>query len=191
VKNYIQWDDSRFILTFGDTKLRGKYCQEIVDRLRERRLVKQVFESELGQLPESCQEVVRDITEPKNRELRRDLEKELASVIDGAGFPLKSNCGDASNLVIVNSYTLKSVRAQSRNDEGPILVRKGTDVTTCEEASDLFKSIDEKMVRPHFALYAPVEYRNPAERRAMQAKLREPILNCLEGFGNGQRDGSS
>ena len=59
-------------------------------------------------------------------------------------------------------------------------------MTTFEEASTLFRSIDEKMVRPHFALYAPVEHGNPAERRAMQTKLREPIVKCLEGFGNGK-----
>lgn len=96
------------------------------------------------------------------------------------------NYADPSNLVIVNAYTQKSVRTQSRNDEGPILVGKGNNVTTFEEASDLFRSIDEKMVRPHFALYAPVEYANPAERRAMQTKLLEPILKCLEGFSNGK-----
>jgi HD superfamily phosphohydrolase len=186
VKNYMQWDDARFMLAFGDAKLKGKYCHEIVTGLRTRKLLKQVFESPVGQLPEPCQEVVRDITKPKNREQRRKLEQALAAVIRTAGFPLKCVCGDAANFVIANAYTQKSVRAQSRNDEGPILVRKGTEVTTFEEASTLFQSIDEKMVRPHFALYAPVEHGNPAERRAMQTKLREPILKCLEGFGNGK-----
>ena len=174
VKNYMQWDDARFMLAFGDAKLKGKYCHEIVTGLRTRKLLKQVFESPVGQLPEPCQEVVRDIAKPKNREQRRKLEQALATVIRTAGFPLKCVCGDAANFVIANAYTQKSVRAQSRNDEGPILVRKGTEVTTFEEASTLFQSIDEKMVRPHFALYAPVEHGNPAERRAMQTKLREP-----------------
>jgi hypothetical protein len=91
-----------------------------------------------------------------------------------------------TKLVIANSYTLKSVRAQSRNDEGPILVRKGNNLTTFEEESDLFRSINEKLVDPRFAIYAPVDYENPTERRALQAKLQEPILKCLEGFGNGQ-----
>jgi hypothetical protein len=140
----------------------------------------------VAQLPESCQEPVRDITKPQNRERRRNLEQELAAVIEGAGFILKCDCGDPSNFVIVNAYTQKSVRAQSRNDEGPILVRKGSVLTTFEEASTLFQSIDEKMVRPHFALYAPVEYHNPAERRTLQTKLRDPIVKCLEGFGNGK-----
>src|ERR1039457_4124223 len=153
--------------------------------LRSRRLLKQLFDSAVSQLPESCQEFVRDITNPKHRGLRRALEQKLAAVIQDNGIPLKCACKDASNLVIVNSFTLKSVRVQSRDDEGPILVRKGDEKTTFEEASDLFRSIDEKMVRPQFAIYAPVEYNNPAERRSMQVKLRDPILRCLDEFGNG------
>ena len=186
VRNYMTWDDAKFMLAFGDVKLKGKYCQEIVARLRSRKLMKQLFESAIGQLPESCQEAIRDITRPKNRHVRRKLEQRLAGVIQDSGFKLNCDLGDASNLVIVNAYSQKTVRAQSRNDEGPILVRKGSSVTTFEEASDLFRSIDEKMVRPHFALYAPVEYANPAERRAMEIRLKEPILKCLEGFDDGK-----
>ena len=40
------------------------------------------------------------------------------------------------------------------------------------------------MENPHLALYAPVEDGNPAERRAMNNKLRYPIEKCLEGFGD-------
>ncbi len=186
VRNYMDWDDARFLLTFGDAKLKGTYCQEIVAGLRSRKLLKQVFDAEIAALPESCQEVVQDITKPKHRGLRRKLEQQMAEVIQSAGFRLKCGCKDASNFVVVNAYSQKSVRAQSRNDEGPILVRQGSRVTTFEEASTLFKSINEKMIRANFALYAPVEHANPAERRKMQTKLREPILKCLEGFGNGK-----
>jgi hypothetical protein len=186
IQNYLQWDDSRFLLSFGDAKLKGTYCQEIVERLRARHLLKQLFDSSVGQLPESCQEIVRDITKPKHVGRRRALEQRLAGLIQDNGFSLKCKCKDPSNLVIVNSFTLKSVREQSRDDEGPILVKKGAEKTTFEEASDLFGSIDEKMVRPQFAIYAPVDYNNAAERRTMQVKLREPILRCLDDFGNGE-----
>ncbi|MCX6633486.1 MAG: hypothetical protein NT090_00090 [Acidobacteria bacterium] len=53
VRNYTQWDDSRFLLTFGASALKDTYCHEIVERLRTRRLLKVVFESTVGQLPES------------------------------------------------------------------------------------------------------------------------------------------
>jgi hypothetical protein len=122
VRNYMQWDDARFLLEFGNPTLKGTYCHEIVERLRSRRLLKQLFDSAVSQLPESCQELVRDITKPQHRELRRALEQKLAAVIQDSGIPLKCSCKDASKLVIVNSFTLKSVRVQSRDDEGPILV---------------------------------------------------------------------
>ncbi len=186
IQNYVQWDDSRFLQSFGDAKLKGTYCQEIIERLKARRLLKQLFESSVGQLPESCQEIVRDITKPKHVGQRCELEQRLAYLIQDSGFGLKCRCKDPSNLVIVNSFTLKSVREQSRDDEGPILVRKGREKTTFEEASDLFRSIDEKMVSPQFAIYAPVDYDNAAERRSMQVTLREPILRCLDDFGNGK-----
>jgi HD superfamily phosphohydrolase len=184
VRNYMQWDDSRFLLAFDNPTLKGTYCHEIVERLRSRHLLKQLFDSAVSQLPESCQEFVRDITKPKHLRLRRALEQKLATVIQDNGIPLKCKCKDASNLVVVNSFTLKSARLQSRDDEGPILVRKGAEKTTFEEASDLFRSIDEKMVRPQFAICAPVEYNNPAERRSIQVKLHDPILRCLDEFGN-------
>ena len=186
VTNYTQWDDAKFMLTFGDPRFQGKYCYELVDRLRRRRLIKQVFESRVSALPESCRDVVQTIANPKNRKERRSLEEKITTVVHEAGVRLNCKLGDPSNLVIANSYTLKSVRAQSRNDEGPILVRKGKQLTTFEEESDLFRSINEKLVDPRFAIYAPVDYENPTERRALQIKLQEPILKCLEGFGNGK-----
>jgi len=186
VRNYTQWDDARFMLTFGEPRFEGKYCHELVDRLRRRRLIKQVFESRVSVLPESSRDAIQAVTKPQSRKLRRSLEQKLAATIEGAGVKLNCGAADPSNMVIANSYTLKSVRAQSRNDEGPILVRKGTALTTFEEESDLFRSINEKLVDPRFAIYAPVDYENPTERRALQNKLREPILECLKGFGNGE-----
>ena len=59
-------------------------------------------------------------------------------------------------------------------------------VLTSEEESDLFRSINEKMNDPHFAVYAPVLHQNPGERRDLQNKIKEPILRCLEGFENGE-----
>ena len=186
VRNYTQWDDARFMLTFGEPRFKGKYCHELVNRLRRRRLIKQIFESRVSVLPESSRDAIQAVTRPQNRTLRRLLEQRIAATIEGAGVKLNCGAADPSNMVIANSYTLKSVRAQSRNDEGPILVRKGTALTTFEEESDLFRSINEKLVDPRFAIYAPVDYENPTERRELQNKLWEPILECLKGFGNGE-----
>lgn len=80
VRNYLEWDDSRFLLAFGDQWFNGTYCHEIVNRLRRRHLVKQVFESRASTLPEACRDVIEPITKPKNRKTRRDLEEKLAAV---------------------------------------------------------------------------------------------------------------
>jgi hypothetical protein len=39
---------------------------------------------------------------------------------------------------------------------------------------------------PHFAVYAPVVYHSPGERRDLHNKIKAPIVRCLEGFGNGE-----
>lgn len=102
----------------------------------------------------------------------------------GAGVQLRCELEDPSHLVVAYSYTLKSVRIQSRDDEGPILVHRAPRILTFEEESDLFRSINEKLTDPRFAVYAPVEYENPADRRDLQNRAKEPILKCLEEYGN-------
>jgi hypothetical protein len=82
------------MLAFGSSTLKGSYCHEIVGRLKSRRLLKQLFDEAVSQLPESCQEIVRDIIKPKHRELRRSLEQKIATVIQDNGIPLKCECKD-------------------------------------------------------------------------------------------------
>src|SRR5208283_5358493 len=88
VNNYMDWDDARFMLVFGNARLDGKYCYELVNRLRRRRLLKQVFESRVSVLPESCRDAVETITKPKNREGRRCLEQRVAAAMTDAGVRL-------------------------------------------------------------------------------------------------------
>jgi hypothetical protein len=49
-----------------------------------------------------------------------------------------------------------------------------------ENASDLFNSIQEKLNDPRFAIFVPVAYENPVERRELRNKIKEPILKVLE-----------
>jgi hypothetical protein len=137
-------------------------------------------------LPEICRERITALTKTENRGLRRTLESNLAAAMVEAGVKLDSTLKDPSHLVVAHSYSLKSVRAQSRNDEGSIMVHTIPNPTPFEEESDLFKSINEKLNDPHFAVYAPVAYENPGERRTLFNQVKDPILRCLEGFGNGE-----
>lgn len=186
VTNYTKWDDGRFLLEFGDECYRGKYCHDLVERLRQRRLLKRVFDDRVSHLPESCREFLASISKIGNRPRRRELESKLSAAIREAGVEFNSTLPDPSHLLIAHSYSLKSARAQSRNDEGSIMVHTTPNPTPFEEESDLFKSITEKLNDPHFSVYAPVSYENPGERRAMVSRIKEPILRCLEGFTNGE-----
>lgn len=186
VENYIKWDDGRFLLEFGDDRYSGRYCHDLVERLRQRRLLKRVFDARVSQLPEACREHVTAISKPENRAMRRKLESKIAAAVQKAGVKFDSALPDPSHLVIVHSYSLKSARAQSRNDEGPILVHTLPNPTPFEEESDLFRSINEKLNDPHFSVYAPVGYDSPGGRRELVGKVKEPILCCLEGLTNGE-----
>lgn len=187
VKNYVRWDDARFMLTFGDEKLKGKYSHEMVSRLAERRLLKQVFLEKLTGLPPACRETVESIAKHPNRARRRILERKLAEVVRTAGVNLTTDLPDPSKFLIVNCYKAKAVREMSRNDEGPILVRRGNDSpTTFENESDLFRSLSSEPTEARFSVYAPVEFENPTQRRDLQKKLHEPILRALEDFGNAE-----
>ena len=187
VQEYSRWDDARFIISFGDPKLEGTYCQELVERLAQRRLLKQVFEEKLTALPENSRDVLAGISKPRNRQVRRTLEQRIAESIQQADVRLATRCADSSHMVIVNSYTPKAVRELSRNDEGPILVRKrkGADLTTFENESDMFRSLSSEPVQGRFAVYAPVDYENPTLRRELQRAVYKPIMKCLEDISNG------
>jgi HD superfamily phosphohydrolase len=186
VENYIRWDDARFLLEFGAEHYRGGYCHDLVERLVQRRLLKRVFDDRVSHLPEVCRSLVTSISKPENRALRRNFESRISTALGVAGIKVSSALLDPSHLVIAHSYSLKSARAQSRNDEGSIMVHTTPNPTPFEEESDLFKSINEKLNDPHFSVYAPVHYSSPGERRELMSRIKEPILHCLEGIANGQ-----
>jgi HD superfamily phosphohydrolase len=186
VENYTKWDDARFLLEFGADQYRGGYCHDLVERLGQRRLLKRIFDDRVSHLPEACRDRVTSISKTENKELRRKLELEIAGCLEAAGVALHSALKDPSHLVIVHSYSLKSARTQSRNDEGSIMVHTAPNPAPFEEESDLFKSINEKLNDPHFSVYAPVGYENPGERRELMSRIKEPILRCLEGTSDGE-----
>ncbi len=86
VRDYTEWDDARFMLEFGGAKHKGSYCQHLLVRLARRRLLKQVFESRVSRLPESCGERVETIAKPENRAGRRELEGRLAEACGAPAF---------------------------------------------------------------------------------------------------------
>jgi HD superfamily phosphohydrolase len=184
-RNYIKWDDWRFIEAYSAETMKGKYCYDLVTRLTERRLLKEVFDVKLGSLPEDCRAKVKEISKPQNRTERRRIEDGIANALIGSGIKFDSNLTDPKRLVIVHDYSLKSVREQSRNDEGSIMIDE-VPPEPFEEASDLFRSIDEKLTTPHLAVYAPVAYHNPTEKKRLCDKAKKAIMTFLGGLKDGE-----
>jgi len=184
-ENYMQWDDARFLLEFGSNRYEGSCCKEIVNRLSSRRLLKQIFDAPFSDIPENCREILSQISLPQFRNKRSQLEKSICSALHEVGIPMQTECCDSSNLLIVHNFSLKSVRAQSRNDEASIMVDQKPEPLPFEEASDLFKSINEKMAIAHFAVYAPVTFDNPVERKRVLDAAHKAIMLVLEGLTNG------
>ena len=83
------------------------------------------------------------------------------------------------NLVIVNGYTIKSVKLQSRDDASQILVETDMGPKPFEQVSPLFMSINEKLDEAFVEVYAPVAYKNPPERDKIKNSIKEPIARIL------------
>jgi len=99
------------------------------------------------------------------------------------------NPEDDSHFLIIYSYSIKSVRAQSRNDEAAILVDLGPKgISTFEEESTLFNSINERLSEAFVELYAPVSYDTPVDREKMKATLDKIIFENIVSFFEGGKD---
>ncbi len=175
LQNYIAWDDRRFLLTFGgDEKLKDKYCFKILNNLHERRLLKRVFFKRVAEFPEPCRDPVSRISEPAQKEVRSRVEEALSvRISEQLGRDLDRR------LVIVHAYTIKSVGGFSRSDEGRLLVAGRPEPKTFDEESALFRSIGEGFSEAFVEVYAPVSYETDQERRVLQDKVRESIMETL------------
>lgn len=176
---YAQWDDARFLLHFGRDDLSGTYCQRLLERLRKRQLLKKIYGKRIKELPGNVRETLEQISSSNNREKRAELE---AMIHEEIRHRLPSNCdlGDGdSNFVILHSYKFKSVKEQSRDNEGPILVERSPTPKTFEEESALFHSIDASLSEAHVEVYAPIIYDSPAQRRKVLTTLDRPITEIL------------
>lgn len=179
---YARWSDARFLVAFGGESTTGN-CADILRRLIDRRLLKRVFRArrdDLKQLlsPEARDRIVR-ISDPSMKAERARIEAAVAEAVRSSGVPL---CDDADrdHLFIIHSYSIKSAREMSRNDDSGILVLDGGAPEPFTDRSKLFESIDERMSDGYVDIFAPVEWKNHDDRRKYWAKLREPIVRAIE-----------
>jgi uncharacterized protein len=180
-ERYIQWDDSKFLQHFGGGPFSGTRIHRLLARLRQRRLLKRVFRKKIRELPEHCIEPLEQINMKEAKAKRTELESNIHRVIAN-DFRNHVDGEDDAFSVIVHSYKLKSVKEQSRNNEGPILVDRIPNPKMFEQESSLFRSIDEKLSEAYVEVYAPVGYDSPGQKRRLLMALDRSITEILTQF---------
>jgi uncharacterized protein len=174
--NYVQWDDARFIDTFSRGAYAPSRCGTMLGRLRDRRLLKRIFRLPVKELAPEAREYALEIIKAKHAVIRSETEAEIASQL--ASYSKTTvDAGD----VIVHSYAIRSAREMSRNDEAPVIVAiPGHGVRTLEQESTLFASIDERLSDQYIEVYAPIEWKNHAEREQCLTRLASDLRPILE-----------
>ena len=170
VTNYMEWDDARFMQEFCLNGPSKSKCKEMLERLRERRLLKRVFsERPLRFTPE-----VRDILMDLSPEKRSVIEQGIAEAL---GRVAESPVDPAS--VILHIFDIRSVKEMSRNDEGEILVIEDPP-ERFSEASTLFNSINERYSEESVDVYAPVDWKTETDKHKTRRDARDPIMEVIE-----------
>jgi HD superfamily phosphohydrolase len=174
VNNYVTWDDSRFLSTFGadnDSSL----CGQMLARLRERRLLKRVFWTRIKDFPAEIRDILTGISKQEEDDLRSGLEKGIAEEVAS-----RSGQKIDPEFVIVHAFDIKSVRETSRNEEEGILVDTSPKPKSFIDESTLFASINEGYVDQFVEVYAPVSWDTPADKNRIRRETHEPIKDLIE-----------
>ena len=187
LEEYLSWDDSKFLVVLTDQRFHGKECHTILTRLKQRNLLKRIYQRQIKELPEACRDQLYYISKPENKKIRSELESYLWEpickiVVDRCHGEITCS-PDNPNFLIVHAYAIKSVREMSQNDEASILVDKGVGTpSTFEEESTLFKSINEKLNQAFVEVYAPVGYDTPIDRTKLQKSIDDIVTEQIENF---------
>jgi HD superfamily phosphohydrolase len=172
VKNYVTWDDARFLGVFGPKESR---CGAMIQRLQGRRLLKRVFESRVREFNEAARETLMTLGRRERDALRGTIEAEIAEVIQQhSGQEIDPDC------VIAHAFDIKSVRESSRNEEAGILVATSPNPRPFTDESTLFASINEGYVDQFIEVYAPVVWETPTDKNKIRRECCEPIRTLIE-----------
>jgi hypothetical protein len=169
VRNYQQWDDARFMETLcpRQTEPPGKRSGELLQRLRSRRLLKQVYSDRIEDCDARVRESLKDLARPTSDALRDMIEDDAAQFMaDQLGTPI------AREFVIAHAFGIKSVRESAKNDEAEILVRRGSTPRNFSQESKLFESINAAFRDEFVEIYAPIEWPSLERRDEMREQWR-------------------
>jgi putative nucleotidyltransferase with HDIG domain len=164
--NWLVWNDEVLTSTICSGLTPEGYCKEIFRCLAERKLYKQIFSIRIGDL--------------KNPVIRQHISEEFDSFKD----EIEEEIGDYLKIeplyVISNKFTIQSVREQSRNSVGSILVLRESGPVTFEDESLLFRSIDEAEKDEFLEVYAPVAFEDSKDKKIRLRDYNEKIQEIIE-----------
>jgi HD superfamily phosphohydrolase len=177
IANYQLWDDSRFMETFCPLHADppGRLSGMLLRRLRERQLLKEVYSERVEGLDGRFREMVGDISKPRYDRLRVAIETEVGDFLE---MKLGTKC--TSGFVIAHSFTIKSVRESSRNEENQVLVRCGDRPRYFTDESKLLGSINEAFSDDLFKIYAPIKWPDPIKRDELRQSWKPQIRELVE-----------
>jgi hypothetical protein len=176
IARYKDFDDELFIQKFCIGGKDNSKCRELLLRLRERRLLKQVFTCRVNEFRPDVRDVLAKMIDERQK-IASDIETSIAEEIS----KLTGQKVDL-DFVIINAFNIRSVRETSRNDEAGILIagEAGQPPKPFEDESTLFASINERYADEFVEVYAPIEWNNETEKKTIRRKLREPIFKIIE-----------
>lgn len=176
ISRYKEFDDALFMQKFCITGKNDSKCKQLLLRLKERRLLKQIFACRVNEFQPDVRDVLAKMIN-ENKILASNIENSIAKKIKGS-----TNQEIDSDFVIINAFNIRSVREISRNDEAGILVAgvAEQEPKPFEEESTLFASINERYADEFVEVYAPVKWDTKTEKKTIRRKLKEPILKIIE-----------
>ena len=178
VKNYLQWDDARFMVEFC-LRAPKTACGKMLEALRSRRLHKCIFHTKIRDFSKGAREHVAKLSAPGAVQLRKQVEAAVAKILQRHA-PITNEF--EVDALIAHSFTIKSIRESSRNDEAGVVVAKTPGPVPFDQESTLFQSINERMEEAYCEVYAPVEWESVTAKKKIVSDLRDDVFNCIDNL---------
>lgn len=170
VREYKMWTDERLTNEILSSNTPDGYARSMFQNLAQRRLHKRIATYRL-----------QEFDDPLVRKRLSDLsQSDMGELETRIGAYLSKD----PNLVIVNTFSIKSVREQARNSEASIIVM-GPDVekpAVFEAKSALFRSINEAVSEKYIEVYAPINYIDEKQKKKLKSQYYGEIRSIFSNF---------
>ena len=169
IKNYRKWDDNRLINNLLDPDSKNGYAKNIFKNLHERKLFKRIYSKSLNEFsdPDLRKYLESLCDNSKKREIERHLAEAISTKLNNVNLD--------PNLLILQSYKIKSVRTRSSGNEGSIMINKFPNPVNFDNESTLFRSIDTAERDSFIEVYASISFSDDSDKRNKQSTCEEVI----------------